>query len=275
MGNGGPKLADKKDGVSLVWLAKELTPKELAQRLGIVYDKAIASVKKSLDVDALAYMKTAERMTLDLISLADFLDAVPTSFKVSVPNTKIDVRGNGFERYLARIEEIDKLGLDLTSHLRKIAGLITEAKADGVEITLKLTVKIKPNDEYLAQLSTYKQNFVENISKVVQGGLRGMPISAFSVDVGNEKAATVLAGALQKEIGIERPKGLKEETMIVFGEAKIPKGHYPLVAYVKGPKYTLEWPNWMERGILEMEFKEEEEKGSDLDFGRLKPKKTD
>jgi DNA-binding transcriptional regulator GbsR (MarR family) len=269
MGNGSMKMTEKDKGIPLEVLAKQLNENELRKKLETAYAMALASAMKNLSTETVAYTKKAEKTKKDLVALADFIESLPDCFAASITR-HITIHGENADKYRAKIEEIKKERISMTERLKRFATLISEAKAEGCEITIRLSVKVMVNDLYAQYLASLKKKFVDSTSKIITDGLRGGGAVRLILDVGNDRVATSMANVLEKEIGVKKPDDLEEDTIITFEQARITKGHYPIAFHVEGQKLLVSWPEWIERTPQEMDFTNEEKETLDL---RTTPRK--
>ena len=86
----------------------------------------------------------------------------------------------------------------------------------------------------------------------------------FAFEEGYEAIAKTFGEAVQREIGLQRPSEFQEGGEgIAFGDARVPKGHYPIEITVEGPKVEMVWAPWIIPVTTKIDF--DSEKGAFLD----------
>ncbi len=262
MGGSGPKFAQAQQGVRLEDLTPHIKQQELEKRLGAAFDRAIRVVEADLRREALGYDRQLK--ITDLARMAEIINNIPPHISIA-SDFKLKAKGGTDEQvrgYTERLQDIlSNEELTLAQSLEQMTKVVNEAKTDGITLTVIPIFKISVNLDFI---KSAKNNFVQHVSSILRNGFGGQLMSPFELtfEEGTEPVARMLADALQKEIGVQRPAEFKNgQTRLAFDSVRVPKGHYPIEAKAEDNVLAIEWASWIAVGTVTLDM----DKGAFLD----------
>ncbi|MBS3067173.1 hypothetical protein J4450_00600 [Candidatus Micrarchaeota archaeon] len=266
MGEPQPAFA-KQTGIRLEDLTPQIKSQELEKRLAAAFDRAVAVVETKIQQESKDYRKKLKDAGTDVGKLAKILESAPVYVPINLKGSKLEARGGTQEQldeYLKRLQEIgDNQDLSLAESFSEMAKVIEDAGQNGIKIKVISTFEVVASTDFI---KSTKDDFVKNVSLILRNGFKGsMSTPApFAFEEGYEAIAKTFGEAVQREIGLQRPSEFQEGGEgIAFGDARVPKGHYPIEITVEGPKVEMVWAPWIIPVTTKIDF--DSEKGAFLD----------
>jgi len=244
------KKPEEKKEISLPVLAKQ-DPKQMQTRLGKAYDKALKKVETEVQekVDELSVKGEEISSSKEIKQWEKKIDNAPSYLDVTWSFGFFAEGPEGtYQKFLDELSTAETLS--------DVAKIMARAKKKKVKITITLNVKAKSTvdieklktgkPKFQKEPKTYKELFVENASKLLTSGFKGVgQIEPYTLDIGDSKIAMMLAESLNDEIGITKPKNVKGDKTIPFSETEIPKNSYPLMIAQNDSELLVSWAPWI------------------------------